>query len=176
MRTRWIVVPVVLACVGALGLHEMQRARAASPATGASAAESASALDVSPGSPTEAPSPAAEPSLAVADTTSPATAHVPYQAPPVEPEEVLESMSREEIEDEVAQIHDQLKRRNAIERLNKDGAVSADERAELGAMIYHAGYLKASLAKRGLGEIEKRIADYRRNREALFAANAKKER
>jgi hypothetical protein len=118
--------------------------------------------------PAPPPRPPSE-SLERAVRPPPAASAVLFEPPPVEPQYVLDSLSREEIAEEVAQIHKALEDRDAIKRLNA-GRVTNDERAEFGAMIYRAAFLKGELSKRDLKALEERVAEYEKGHAARVAA------
>jgi hypothetical protein len=163
MRSRWIAVALVSIALGSFAVRATTRADAAkaansAPASGSAAASESAGTASSSGDVTIVTR-SAEP--------TPRGPHV-FQPPPVEPQEVLATMSREEIDAEISQISEELERRDAVNRLNK-GTVSEDERDELGAMIYHASYLRTEIGRRELEDLKQKVDDYEKTHAARVA-------
>jgi hypothetical protein len=85
--------------------------------------------------------------------------HGPGAHSPVEPEEVLDTMSREELTTAIADIEQELERTNAITRLNDD-QVDHEERVALGFQLERISLMKHQLAELQLEELTQAVAKY----------------
>jgi len=115
------------------------------------------------------PSPASATALAPTYAATEETPAAPLGPPAVEPQEVLDTMSKTELAEDIAQMDDLLTKRDAINRLNA-GTVSDAERAELGAIIERLALMKHQVAKIELGELESAVAEYEKGHAARVAA------
>ena len=169
MRTRWMLVGLLAVAAGVLGLRPMLQK---TPAPVSAAQESAA--DVKSDGTHASPQSASNVGMPAPSPNGP-PGNIVLGAPAIEPEEVLETMTKDELKTEIAQIDEDLARRDAVKRLNEE-RVSADERVELGAMIQRESLMKGQLAKMQLAEIEQSVAAYEKEHAARVAAYVHKKK
>lgn len=162
MRTRWMLIGSVSVIAGLSAVYAMKRPPAAQPTSHVSAAKD---VDLS------APVAPAAPQVQYAPPSAPVAQapEAPLAPPPVEPQEVLDTMTKAELNEDIAEMEDLLTKRDAIKRLNA-GTVSDAERAELGAVIQRLALMKHQVAKIELGDLESAVAEYEKGHAARVAA------
>ena len=158
MRTRWMLIGMLAIAAGALGIRPMMHA---SSAPSVSVPHSADVASDDVHASTARPS-----TFTAAPANAPGT--LTLQEPPIEPQEVLESMSKDELKTDIAQIDEELARRDAIKRLNEE-TVSPEERVELGAMIHRLALMKNQLVNREVDEVSQAVAEYEKGHAARVA-------
>ena len=158
MRTRWMLIGMLAIAAGALGIRPMMHASSAPPVSVPHSADVAS---------DDAHVDTARPSgFVAAPANAPGT--LTLQEPPIEPQEVLDTMTKEELKTDIAQIDEELARRDAVKRLNEE-RVSPEERVELGAMIHRLSLMKNQLVRIELDEVDQAVAEYEKGHAARVA-------
>jgi hypothetical protein len=172
MRSRWIFLGIATLCAGAFALRSAPNTRTSPRPNGTALTDRFEATSSNLGA---IGSPRDSNITEVLEREERVRVAAPIQEPAIEPQDILNTMTSDELNADISHIEQELERHDSIRRLN-EGRVSPEERPELGAMLQRLAFMKHQVAKNALHKIEEELAEYQKGHAARVAAFVQKKK